>query len=118
MGIDIDPVRICKAQENAKKHGVDQLVEFVEQDVFKVDLREADVVVMYLLPWMVNELVPRFEVMQPGPRIVAHDFGMEEIEPEKIIEVPVPDSNEERTLLLYVAPLKHKPPQPNKKPHR
>ena len=56
----------------------------MEQDVFNVDLREADVVVMYLLPWMVNRLVPQFEVMQPGIRIVAHDFGMEEIEPEKM----------------------------------
>ena len=118
VGIDIDPVRICEAQENAKKHGVDQLVEFVEQDVFKVDLREADVVVMYLLPWMANELVPQFDVMQPGARIVAHDFGMEEIEPEQTIEVPLPDSNEKRTLLLYVTPLKHKPPKPKTNPRR
>ena len=88
----------------------------MEQDVFTVDLREADVVVMYLLPWMVNALVPQFEIMQPGARIVAHDFGMDEIEPEKTIEVPLPDSTETRTLLLYVTPLKHKPPQPKKTP--
>lgn len=115
VGVDKDPQRVAEARENAKLRGVDHLVEFVEEDVFKVDLREADVALMYLLPWMMEALVPQFEAMQPGARIVAHDFGMEEIIPEKTVEVPLPDSAEIHRLLLYVTPLKRKPPAPAKK---
>ena len=88
VGIDIDPERIAEARENAKRQGVDHLVEFREQDVFTVDLSEADVVLMYLLPWMTKRLIPEFQEMPPGARIISHDFGLGEI-----IDLPADDSH-------------------------
>ncbi len=79
VGIDIDPVRVAEAQANAKLQGVEHLVEIREQDVFTVDLREADVVLMYLLPWMTKRLIPQFQEMPPGSRIISHDFGIGDI---------------------------------------
>ena len=74
VGFDIDPLRVAEATENVKLHGVEHLVEIREQDVFTVDLQKADVVLMYLLPWMLKKLVPQLQEMQPGSRIVSHDF--------------------------------------------
>src|SRR5579872_7113356 len=50
VGIDIDPVRIREAKENAKKAGVEPLVRFIEKDLFESDIHEATVVTLFLLP--------------------------------------------------------------------
>lgn len=43
VGIDIDPARIKEAKENAKLAGVEHLVRFEQNDLFKADFREATV---------------------------------------------------------------------------
>jgi len=43
-GIDINPVRIADAKENAKKAGVENLVRFEENDLFDADIHEGTVV--------------------------------------------------------------------------
>ena len=74
VGFDIDPQRVAEARENVKRNGVEDRVTIEEKDVFKVDLSQADAALMFLLPWMMNELLPQFEQMKPGARIVAHDY--------------------------------------------
>src|SRR6476661_4395556 len=44
VGIDIDPERIREANENAKKNGVTNLVQFRQEDLFKTDFSDATVV--------------------------------------------------------------------------
>ena len=41
VGIDINPVRIGEAKENARKAAVESLVRFEENDPFAADIREA-----------------------------------------------------------------------------
>src|SRR5690606_36518881 len=48
-GVDINPVRIKEANENAKKAGVTDKVEFKIANLFEEDLSKADVMAMYLL---------------------------------------------------------------------
>jgi SAM-dependent methyltransferase len=50
VGIDINPVRIGEAKENAKKAGVEKLVRFEENDLFDAKIGEATVVTLFLLP--------------------------------------------------------------------
>jgi SAM-dependent methyltransferase len=50
VGIDINPVRISEARANAKKAGVEHLVRFEENDLFKADIHDATVVSLFLLP--------------------------------------------------------------------
>src|SRR5690349_8624797 len=50
VGIDINPVRIAEAKENAKKAGVENLVRFEENDLFKAEIKDATVVTLFLLP--------------------------------------------------------------------
>jgi cyclopropane fatty-acyl-phospholipid synthase-like methyltransferase len=48
LGVDIDPKRIEEARINAKKAGVEDQIEFREQDLFKTDLHDATVVMLYI----------------------------------------------------------------------
>src|SRR5512134_925265 len=85
VGIDIDPDRIKDA--NAKKAGVEKLVQFRQEDLFKADFREATVITLYLLPDLNVKLRPRlWEELKPGTRIVSHQFDMGTWKPEKRVE--------------------------------
>jgi ribosomal protein L11 methylase PrmA len=87
VGIDIDPERIREANENARKAGVGNLVEFRQEDLFKADFREATVITLYLLPDLNVKLRARlWEEMKPGTRIVSHQFDMGTWKPEKRLE--------------------------------
>lgn len=77
FGVDLDPRRIREARANAKKEGVDHLVTFEVGDMFKTDVSEATVVMLYLLPELNRRLRPKLLAeLRPGARIVSHDFDM------------------------------------------
>lgn len=115
VGYDIDPDRVVEAEQNAELHGVADRVEIVQQDVFTVDLTEADVCLMYLLPWMMNKLIPQFDAMPPGCRIVAHEFWIDGVLPDQIVDVSRPGREGDR-VYLYTTPLKHDPTMEKGKP--
>jgi SAM-dependent methyltransferase len=88
VGIDLNPVRIKEAQENAQKSGVTDRVKFLQQDLFEADFHEATVVTLYLLPRLNLKLRPRLlRELKPGTRIVSHDFDMGDWKPEKTVQV-------------------------------
>lgn len=77
VGVDLDPARIREARANAKAAGVEKLVTFRVEDMFQTDIREATVVMLYLLPDLNRRLKPKlFEQLRPGARVVSHDFDM------------------------------------------
>ena len=59
VGVDIDPVRIREANENAKKAGVEKLVRFEEKDIFQTDIHDANVVMLFLLNSVNLKLRPK-----------------------------------------------------------
>jgi ubiquinone/menaquinone biosynthesis C-methylase UbiE len=88
VGIDIDPARISEARENAKKNGVEKLVTFRMEDLFRSNFKEATVVTLYLLPDLNEKLRPKlWRELKPGTRIVSHQFEMGDWKPEKTVEL-------------------------------
>lgn len=83
LGFDIDPQRIKESNANAKKAGVENLVRFEKKNIFEVDLTLASIVTLSLLPELSVKSIPQLEKLKPGSRVIAHDFDMEGIEPEK-----------------------------------
>ena len=108
VGIDINPVRIAEAKENAKKAGVEDKVRFEENDLFKANFGEATVVTLFLLPNINLKLRPRLlEELKPGTRVVSNTFDMGDWKALKESEVEGADDEEtylSRKLFLWVVP--------------
>jgi hypothetical protein len=56
--------------------GVSHLVRFIEADLFEADIAEATVVTLFLLSRSTSAFAPASLLLQPGSRIVSHEFGM------------------------------------------
>ena len=107
VGIDINPVRIGEAKENARKAGVEKLVRFEENDLFEADIHEATVVTLFLLPHINLKLRPKLlHDLKPGTRIVSNTFDMGDWKPEKEFIVPDTevDSFLSHRLFLWIVP--------------
>jgi ribosomal protein L11 methylase PrmA len=77
IGVDTDPRLIEEARANARRAGVESLVEFRVEDALKTDVSKASVVTLYLLPSSNLKLRPILErQLKPGARIVSHAFSM------------------------------------------
>jgi len=84
VGVDIDPVRVREANENARRAGVEKLVSFIEKDALNVDVSGATVVTLYLLSSSNLKLRPILtRQLKPGARIVSHAFSMGDWRPSK-----------------------------------
>src|SRR5215467_4976135 len=95
VGIDINPVRIAEAKENARKAGVERLVRFEENDLFQADFKEATVVTLFLLPTINLKLRPKLlQDLKPGTRVVSNTFDMGDWKAEKEVNLPDSDDNE------------------------
>lgn len=87
-GIDIDPERVSEARLNAKNSKVDDRVVFKRGDIFEEDFSEASVVTMYLLPEVNRKLRPELlEQLEPGSRIVSHDYDLGDWEADRHMTV-------------------------------
>jgi cyclopropane fatty-acyl-phospholipid synthase-like methyltransferase len=102
VGIDINPQRIREARANAKTALVGPRVRFEENDLFDVDIHDATVVMLYLLPHVNMRLRPKLlKELKPGTRVVSHSFDMGDWKPEKEQEVEGGD-----TIYLWTVPAK------------
>lgn len=108
VGVDLDPERVKESKENAEKNHVEKLVVIERKDIFKVDLSEATVVALYTLPEVNVQLIPQFQQLKPGSRIVSHDFGIKGMKPRETFTMRVQNSIGLYTphkIYLWVTPL-------------
>ncbi|MFO8099512.1 MAG: methyltransferase domain-containing protein [Salinibacter sp.] len=88
VGIEIQSDLVEKARANAEDAGVADRVDFREGDLFDADISDATVVTLYLLPDVNLKLRSKlFRELEPGTRVVSHDFDMDEWSPDTSIDV-------------------------------
>jgi len=105
VGFDIDPDRIRESLENVRKNKVEDLVTIKKADIFTLDLSEANVVALYLLPELNVKLMPQLAKLKPGSRIVSHDFDMKGAKPVKTVTVePKGQLERKHTVYLWTVP--------------
>src|SRR6185436_6395928 len=74
LGVDLDGALVSEAKREARRQGVADRVEFLEQNLFITDIDKATVLTSYLFPQVNMELRPRFFAeLKPGTRIVSHE---------------------------------------------
>ena len=89
VGIEIDPKLITEAESNARNAGVADLVRFRNEDMFRIDVSEANIVTLYLSDKLNVLMRPKLlRELRPGSRIVSHDFRMGDWKPEQTVRVP------------------------------
>ena len=72
VGVDINPTRIAEGRANARRHGVEDRVEFLLADAKTVDLSDATIVTLYLETVGVLRLAERLRSkLRLGARIVS-----------------------------------------------
>ena len=89
VGIEYDGTLVAQSRESAAREGVSDRVEFLQQDIFASDFRDATVLTMYLLPEVNLDLRPQilFE-LRPGTRVVSHDWDMGDWRPDDRRVIP------------------------------
>ena len=105
VGVEIKPHLVEEANKRAKDEGLEKLARFVHADLFRLNLRHATVVTLYLSDSLNERLLPKLlRELRPGSRIVSHDFRMGDWQPEQSIRVPW--KNLYRTVYLWTVPEK------------
>jgi hypothetical protein len=98
VGFDINPERIKESWENVRENHVENLVTIRQEDIFTLDLSQASVITLYLLPSLNVKLMPQLAKCKPGTRIVSHDFDMRGAKPMDKYEMTVEgDDSDENT---------------------
>lgn len=88
VGVELDPQRIQEANENTKKAGVTDRVQFRQQDLFQTDLSKATVVTLYLLPDVNLKLRSKLlHELKPGTRVMSHEFDLGAWKPQRVVRV-------------------------------
>jgi phospholipid N-methyltransferase len=100
FGVEYNPDMVELSRRNAQREGVADRAQFIRGDIFATDFSKAQVVTMYLLPYLNLKLRPTILDMKPGTRIVSHAFTMDDWAPDQI------DSSEGRTAYLWIVPAK------------
>jgi len=102
VGIDIDPRRIKESRAGAAEAGVEDLVEFRLGDATKMDISQATVVTLYLLPESNALLVPQLNKLKPGAFVVSHNYTIPGWESKEIRSVDISDiTGQNHTIYLY-----------------
>ena len=87
VGIEYDPEMAKLAACLVQAEGLLDRVRIVEGDIFKEDFAGATVVTMYLLPHLNLCVRHRVLAMEPGTRVVSHQYTMRDWHPDQSVEI-------------------------------
>jgi SAM-dependent methyltransferase len=106
IGIEIDPELIRESDREsklaiAKTPEIRDRIQFIKQDFFKTDLRDATVITLYLQP-QVNlrvrsEILPK---LKAGTRIISYEYDLGDLPPNQTEKIKV--GNREYSIYLWI----------------
>jgi hypothetical protein len=103
VGVDNSPRRIAEARKNARRHGVESHVQFLQADAKKVNISDATVVTIYLGADANLRLVERLRSeLPPGARVVSRNFRIYGWPPERTERLVLPDGVESSLYLWTI----------------
>lgn len=96
VGVEIDPFRAWTSKLSIRLKGLANKISIVRKNFFEVDISEATVVFMYLVPKAMNKLKPKFfEELKPGTRVVTFVYR---------VDLPMIASDLENEVYVYKIP--------------
>jgi len=105
VGVEISPKQVETANENIRRNGLQDRARVIKGDLMETDLREADVVTLYLLTSS-NEIIrPLLEKqLKPGARVVSHDFEVKGWKPVRVEKIGA--HNRMHPIYVYEMPVR------------
>jgi SAM-dependent methyltransferase len=98
IGVEREARLVEMARAAAAAAKVADRVSFSQGDLFETDLRSATVLTLYLLPRLLEQLLPKLRAeLAPGTRVVSHDYPFEGWQADRVVEF---DSPEKASLML------------------
>ncbi|MBX3706148.1 MAG: class I SAM-dependent methyltransferase [Pseudomonadales bacterium] len=98
LGIEYDADLVRLAQCLVEVAGVGRRTRIVQGDIFVADFSDATVLTLFLLPQLNRCIRHRILAMQPGTRVVSHQFRMGEWRHDATVH------HEQRTAYLWIVP--------------
>jgi SAM-dependent methyltransferase len=74
LGVEYNPELVEHARRRAAAAGVSERAQFVEGDMYAADVSPASVLMLFLLPDNLRELLPKVVGMKAGSRIVSNTY--------------------------------------------
>lgn len=100
VGVEIDPLRALQSKLSIKFAGLSDKIKIERKNFFAVDVSNADVIFMYLIPKTLARLQPKLlKELKPGTRVVTFVYR---------IDLPLIGQDEKEELYLYEIPKKKK----------
>jgi SAM-dependent methyltransferase len=76
-GIEMDEKLVAESRESAQAAGLRDRVQFIQQNAFDADLKDATVITMWLWPEVMNMLRPKILAeAQPGTRVITRMWNL------------------------------------------
>ena len=94
IGIEIDPFRYYISKLLLRKSGVLGKVKILRKNFFSEELKDADVIFVYLVPKTLEKLIPKFKKeLKKGTRVVSYKYE---------INLPLKKFDKKNEIRLYV----------------
>lgn len=94
VGIEIDPFRYWVSKIRVQKNNLSNDLKIIRDNFFKQNLKDADVIFVYLIPKTLEKLLPKFKRdLKKGTRIVSFVYE---------IDLPLKGFDKKNRLRLYV----------------
>lgn len=88
VGVEISEKLVKEARDRAESMGLQEQVKVIQGDMLQVDLRNADVVALYLMTEANDQLRPKLErELKPGARVVSLEFKIQGWKPVKVDKI-------------------------------
>jgi SAM-dependent methyltransferase len=82
VGVEYNPDMVALSTRLATEAGVADRATFVQGDMYEADISKATVMAIFLLNTNMEKLLPSFQSLAPGSRIVSNTFGFNNWDPD------------------------------------
>jgi hypothetical protein len=103
LGVEYNEDMVVLSRQNAAKAGVADKATFVQGDMYEAEFSKATVLALFLLPTNLVKLRDKFAALEPGTRIVANTFGIEDWTADETMTIEG-ECMSWCTVLLYYVP--------------
>jgi ubiquinone/menaquinone biosynthesis C-methylase UbiE len=105
VGVELSQKLVHMTNERVKQLKLEHAVEVQHGSLLDMDLRPADVVILYLDTGANDMLKPKLEKqLKSGARVISHDFEVRGWKPAKVEKMKA--YNRTHTIFLYMMPVK------------